>query len=249
MKQNRFLAGLILMVLLGFCQMAGRESAWREGRQLYAEGRFQEALERFDGLLSESDHWRIHYNIGNCLYKLDRFLEAKISYARAWKIAPGQRSILKNLSVVNSRLGFTDELLKQTLFEKGLGMIDGVLSPGLGAALLILSLFLFNGSLFLWMRRRLIRPARYIFVVSLLLIIILGAYTFHGRAAIERHDLAVVHDSAASLFSGPGEHHTALFSLPQGLIVHIQERGAKWLRVKAGKDVSGWIKPEWLTLL
>jgi len=249
------LRGLIFFLSflsLGTVGIIGQEPSsahWREGQRLYAQGRFQDALLQFEQVLTHTDHWRVHYNVGNCLYKLDRFLEAKIAFARAWKTAPWQRSIRNNLSVVNARLGFQDEILKQTLVYKWLGILDGVLYPQLAAVLLIISLFLFNASLFFWLRRHWVRPARYVFVLSLLLIVLLGAYTFHCQTILNRQDLAVVSGQGASLFSGPGEHHTALFSLPKGLIVKVREQGDQWLRVKAGSEVSGWIKPELLTLL
>ena len=246
---GRFLPCLLLLAVTGLWSGEQAMQTWNTGLRLYAEGQFEDALASFETLLPESDHWRIHYNIGNCLFRLERFLEAKIAYARAWKTAPGQRSVRKNLMIVNARLGLEDELLKQPFLEKAVARLDSLLPPQTGAVLLIVFLFLFNLALFFWIRQRLVRLARYALVLFLLLAIVSAVSVFHFRSMVDRDDLAVVRGTDASLFSGPGEHHTALFSLPRGLIVHVRERGDQWLRVRAGRDVAGWIRPELLIVL
>lgn len=244
------LSWFVALMLFSVPVLNGVEpDSWQEGQKLYGEGRYQEALVQFEKLLPQYDHWRVHYNIGNCLFKLQRFLDAKIAYARAWKTAPGQSSVRRNLLVVNARLGFEDELLKQSFFERLLVGIDRFVSVRFSALMLIVSLLVLNLSVFFWLRRRLVRPARYLFVLSLFLAVVFGVHTTYAKASLLRQDLAVVQGGRASLYSGPGEHHTALFSLPKGLIVRIREESTHWLRVTAGKEVSGWIKPEWLIKL
>lgn len=239
----------VLMVLMAVGLAAQEPDPWREGRDLYGEGRYQEALERFRSLLPRYDNWKIHYNIGNCLFKLQQTLEAKLAYARAWKTAPGNPSVRRNLQVVNARLGFEDELLKQSFLERVLAGVDRIVPLNLSALMLVLSLLLLNVSVFFWMRRRLVRPARYLFLISLVLAVFFGIHTAYAKESLTRSDLAVVQEAGVSVYSGPGEHHTALFSLPGGLIVRIREEGANWMRVTAGKEVSGWIRPEWLIRL
>ncbi len=249
MRRTGFRFIVVLLALGAAVLAADPQELWRQGRSSYDQGKYAEALACFEKMQATSNHWRIQYNIGNCLFRLERYLPAKIAYARAWKTAPTQAPLLGNLAVVNARLGFEDELLKPDFLTRLIGGLGGYLPVRWSAVLLILSLWSLNLAVFFWMRRRLLRPARYAFVVSLLLVTVLAAHVCYNRSLAARQDLAVVEGDAVSLYSGPGLGNTALFSLPQGLIVKIRERGGQWLRVTAGKEVSGWIKADSLTVL
>lgn len=246
---KRLTLGILVLLSLLANPLAGAGKGpdlWSQGQSLYAAGDFEAALSRFQELQKQSDHWRIHANIGNCFYKLERLLEAKAAWIRAWSRRPGHPALVKNLKVVNQRLGVDDLLLRQSLWQKAAAALGRMVSLPTGALLLILFLFLFNGALFFWMRGRWVRPARYAVLLSFLMISLLGIHQELARRQLQRQDLTVIKAENVSLYSGPGDHHTPLFSLPRGLTVEIRERGERWLRVTAGNEVAGWVRPEWL---
>jgi tetratricopeptide (TPR) repeat protein len=239
---------LLLAALSAAVEAETPGDLWRQGHSLYASGQYEAALGRFQALQKQSDHWRIHANLGNCLFKLDRHLEAKAAWIRAWGLKPGHSALVKNLAVVNARLGVEDLLLRQNLWQKAASRLESLFSLSLGALLLIAALFVFNAALLLWIQGRLVRPARYAVLLTFLLSIFLGTHQAVARGKLLHRDLAVVRAEKVSLYSGPGDHHTPLFALPRGLTVEIRERRDRWLRVAAGNDVAGWVRPDWLII-
>lgn len=74
---------VICLLAIHSVQAGSVHSKVKEGNKLFAEGKFDEALNRYqDALLSDPESPLIHYNIGNTLYKKKKYEEAIRSFQK-----------------------------------------------------------------------------------------------------------------------------------------------------------------------
>jgi hypothetical protein len=174
--------------------------------------------------------------------KLERFVEAKIHYLRALRLAPTRRIIRENLAYADERMGHTT-LSSRPGFLLNLWQHFSAWVPlNVISFLLIVAVFLLNAFLILllWRGRR--RWRLYGLGFSLAAALSLAALEKVYTHRADLRDTAVVTRSEARLRSGPGREHTVLFTLRSGLDVRILESREQWLQVAAGEDVAGWIE-------
>ena len=103
---------LWLLPQLGWGQ-AGRDEVL-EGNGLFAEGRFEEAHEKYQQALDEDpSSAAIRYNLGDAEYKKSLYEEAIQAYQDALRINPDDRDAKHNLEFVRSKLEEQEQQDKQ----------------------------------------------------------------------------------------------------------------------------------------
>ena len=238
-------AFVFLMVgfFVGGSAWAGEnQSVFDSANRLYGQNDFQGALKIYHRLENNVKSWKLYYNIGNCHFKLNHFVQAKIYYLRAKKVKPFHPSIEKNIRIVNTR--FEDKISERKIdFINRLWLqIESWIPLDVISGLLVLFLFLLNGSIFLWMKRGSRKLAVYGFFFFLLVSVFIGSYHIYRVKKSNIRYTAVVVRPDAQLRSGPGENNTVLFSVHPGLTVKIVESSGEWFQVSASSDIAGWIR-------
>jgi tetratricopeptide (TPR) repeat protein len=77
---------------------AAEDPAFAKANQAYAEGRFQEAAEGYQGLVrSGRRHANLFYNLGNASFRLEDFGQAILNYERALALDPDHPEATANL--------------------------------------------------------------------------------------------------------------------------------------------------------
>lgn len=75
---------LILTVIFTGSAVAGGRPKVKEGNKYYAQGKFDQALNKYqDALIDDPESPEIHFNIGDALYKKKKYQEALKSYQKA----------------------------------------------------------------------------------------------------------------------------------------------------------------------
>ena len=89
-----FIGILVLAVMVA----SGEDFQQRfdSANDLYEKGLYTEALELYRTVENSMFSWKLYYNMGNCQFKLNRFIEAKICYLKARQLKPLQPSIGNN---------------------------------------------------------------------------------------------------------------------------------------------------------
>jgi tetratricopeptide (TPR) repeat protein len=83
------------------------ELQFNQGTVLYAQGRYEEALEKFDDALLTADYnveAATHYNMGNTLFKMGDYPKAIESYQNALEINPEDMDAKFNLELARKML-------------------------------------------------------------------------------------------------------------------------------------------------
>lgn len=240
---------VVTLLILGFFVQihAGGDDAetfFSRANQLYENKDYPRALELYQEVEKELSHWLVFYNMGNCYYKLDHFVRAKIYYLRALRLNPSEPDIKKNLQVVNQHFRDRVEEQKPDFISRIMLKIESVLSLNLLAFCLLLLVILLNGFIFLLATRGRRKWLLYGISFCLVFILINGSYLMHRQAKKQRHPLAVVVSEKAELKSGPGRDNTVLFQVHPGLKVRIIDQNRNWLQVSASDKIAGWIEAE-----
>ena len=239
-------AGLLLLIAAGSASPKG-DFATANGH--YQAGRYETALKMYLDIDRQLANWQVLYNIGNCYFKLNRPLQAKIYYLRARKYKPLDRSIAKNIAIVNR--SFADIIAPETpdFISRSIQVLQARLSLNTLSLLLLMAILLLNGFLFLLLKQGGRKKIIYGLAFSLLLSLALGAYHVQRIASLKQTTAAVVSAVHPVLRSGPGESNTELFKIHSGLEVKILDRRRDWVQVAASPQVAGWIELKSLTLI
>jgi tetratricopeptide (TPR) repeat protein len=237
------------LLLLASTGVASPQEDFAMANGHFQAGRYEAALKIYQAIDGRLAHWKVLYNIGNCYAKLGRPLDAKIHYLRARKYRPLDRSIAKNIALVNKR--FADVLAPETpdFLSRAIQVLQASFSVNLLGLLLLLAVLLLNVFLFLLLAKGRKKKILYGLSFSLLLSLALGTWLFTRVSALEQTTTAVVRKADAVLRSGPGASNTELFKVHAGLEVKILERRREWVQVTASPQVAGWVELEDLTLI
>jgi tetratricopeptide (TPR) repeat protein len=242
---------LFVVWLLGLAAVGGAavKDDFSAANSHYEAGRFGEALRIYLRINRQVTNWKVLYNIGNCYFKLDQPLAAKIHYLRARKFRPLDRSIDRNIAIVNKR--FKDVIVPETpdFVSRVIQVLQATLELNTLSLLLLASILLLNIFLFLLLKKGKRKKIIYGLAFSLSLSLVLGAYHTSRVSGQRQTSIAVVSAANAVLRSGPGEGNTELFKVNPGLEVKILERSRDWVQVAASPQVAGWIELKLLTLI
>jgi len=217
-----------------------------KANQLYEEGKYAEALNQYLEIEKTTSHWRVFYNMGNCYYKLDQPVRAKIYYLKARRLEPFEPSIQKNIEIVNKQLKDNIPSPKPDFISRLLLRIESILSLNILSVTLLLLVVIFNGFVFMLIKKGKNRFILYGVSFSLILVLLFTGYHIHRVNKYNQRNIAVIIKEDAQLRSGPGENNTVLFKVNPGLEVKIIDQGGnkKWLQVSASSEIAGWIEAE-----
>jgi tetratricopeptide (TPR) repeat protein len=249
MKAKKAILFCALLALLAAVASAGVQEDFNAANRKYEQGRFAEALSIYLGINRQVMDWKVLFNIGNCHYKLENFLSAKIYYLKARKLRPMERSISKNIAMVNRRFPAAVAPANPDFVTRALQVLESELSLNGLSVLLLLAFLLLNILLFLLLKRGKNKKIIYAAAFTLLLVLALGAYHISRVAALGQSAGAMIIEENSLLRSGPGEDNTVLFKVDPGLEVQIIDRTRDWVQVTASAQIAGWIEIKRLALI
>jgi tetratricopeptide (TPR) repeat protein len=217
---------------------------FRTANQLYEEGKYAEALSIYHSIESGGIHWKLYYNIGNCYYKLNKFVKAKIYYLKAQKVEAFNDSIKNNIQLVDKILNIKITEEKPDFLTRATLKIESVISMNIISVVFILIIFILNVFIFFLIKKGKSRLLLYGFSFSLLLVFLIGMYHIHRVNRINQENIAVILKPKSELRSGPGDTNTILFDVNPGVKVKIIDTSRDWFQVSASSQIAGWIKKD-----
>jgi tetratricopeptide (TPR) repeat protein len=248
--KKRFLIISILMLLViivtGSRQLFAAGDNFQErfnkAGQLYEEAKYAEALAAYQDIERSLSHWKLFYNMGNCYYKMNNFVRAKIYYLRAERLNPFEASIQKNIDIVDKQ--FNDKIGEERPdFLTRLALrIESVISLNVLSVILLIVVIILNTFIFLLIKKGKSRFRLYGVSFSLVIVLVIGGYHIYRTGKQELRNTAVIVKADSELRSGPGENNTILFKVNPGLRVKIIEKSKSWVQVSASAQVAGWLE-------
>lgn len=220
------------------------QARFDQANRLYEEGKFSGALELYREIEKTEPHWKLFYNMGNCYYKSNELIRAKIYYLKARRLAPTEASILNNIEIVNRLINDKIPTVKTDFMNRVVMRIESFLVLDAVSVILILLILVLNGFIFLWIRHGGRRWIVYGISFSLVFVIVTGVYHYYRVEKFDDRNVGVVIKDNSQLRSGPGENNTVLFKVNPGLEVKIIEKSRNWIQISASSEIAGWIEAE-----
>lgn len=233
------LAALLLL-------LSDAREVFTEAEGLYNEGRFSEAVARYESLRAQGvADAALFYNLGNACFKSGRLGSAILNYERALRLAPGDEDARANLAFANELIADAPERPELPAYLAWAVAIYRALSADACAALLTLS-FLVAGAgstalmLDRWPRWRV--TFLYVLAGMAFLALASGAFLAAKLSAASGREEVIVLAPRSEVRSGPGEANPQLAEIHEGLKLVVRGEREDWLQVTLPNGLTGWVK-------
>lgn len=228
----------MIALVLAAALVATPRDAYNQGNRLYAAKDYAGAAAAYREALTGGHDARVHYNLGNALFKSGKIGEAILNYRRATALAPRDRDVADNLAFARA---YRLDRFPQTQNPLAL-VLDRVFhrlsyaESALGAALLAAFAALLLAAWIVWRRAALGIGAAVLGAGALFCFV-----TQQVWAADVGAQPAVVIVSEVSAASGPSDEAKQILLLHDGTEVRIRETRGEYMLVQVPGG-GGWIK-------
>ena len=221
------------------------DSVFNKSNELYSSNMFQDALDGYMSLLGQDISSKVlHYNIGNCYYKLDKLGYARLSYEKAKLYDSTDKDILHNLQVIEGNL--IDEIIAVPEFfiisiVKDINSIFSASQWGyvflfaLYLNVLLFILFLFSFSI--EMKVNILRSLFF----SVIFFLTATFFMFYSNSKSKYLDGVLVDDNTY-VKTAPSLSSTDYFIIHEGIKFQIIDTVDNWSRILLSDGKDGWIE-------
>ncbi|HET8804770.1 MAG TPA: tetratricopeptide repeat protein [Aequorivita sp.] len=247
-KQFKFLKKTILsllMVFISFSTFSQNENLFNQGKELYKNGKYQQAIAAWMQILDKGEHSaELYFNLGNAQYKLNHIGPSVYYYEKALQLSPNDPDIKNNLAFAENARIDSIEPLPKTVFAKWYNSISGIFTFN-GWAILAVSFSIFFVALFLFYYFAFSeRRKRLLFVGSMFIGILLIAsltMAFFTYGDYSKNQPAVIFASEIEVKTEPSMGSNVAFTLHEGTKVQILAQDGNWYRIILEDGKDGWI--------
>lgn len=237
---------MVLMLSAAALHAETAEQAFDQANQLYQQGKFTDAIEKYEAILQSGlVSAELYYNLGNAYYKTGNIGKAILNYERALRLQPNDDDIVHNLQLANlmltDRIEPTPRLFIWDWWEgiKGAFSLSGITWIAYVIFLLVL------GSIATVLLAGTYALRRVGFSAALGGAVLLGIalVIFFGKLDdVQRSDLAIVTANITTIKNSPDPKSTDAFVLHSGVKVLITDRVNEWLKIRLADGKVGWIE-------
>ncbi len=215
------------------------EELFFSANQLYKEGKYQEALEKYlelEKLGVKSGH--LYYNAGNACFRLKTIGYAVLYYERARILLPRDEDLDYNLKFVRNMtkdvIEKNDDILSMVFF-----WLDSVTLREVFTVFIIINIaFWISLTVRIFIKEE---WAYYLVIVALVLWIVSGSSFGKKWYDIAADNRAVILSEETDVLSGPDSGDTVLFKLHEGTVVNYEREEAGWYLISLPDNKRGWV--------
>jgi hypothetical protein len=253
-RSGRFvLVAFLSLTRVGLAKGGDITQLFQSANQLYSQGNFKEAIERYRRI-TESNFVNevVYYNLANAYFKQNQIGLAILYYEKAGKLAPGDREISENLELARTRIVDKVESSQDSFPVKLVVALTNLLPLDVETALAVTLFVLANSlfGLFVTTRSGRVRRTSMLGIAVLLPVFLIVSVSNIYRIYQLKTDLkAIVVTEKADVLSGPGPDNPTLFSIHEGLKVKVQNQLDQWVQISLENGWTGWIKSDTLGII
>jgi tetratricopeptide (TPR) repeat protein len=237
----------VIILLLSSASWATAQEAgahlYNQANRLYAEERFQEALESYQQVAATGvEDANLFYNLGNASFKSDHLGRAILWYERARRLDPRDPDIRNNLRFANAVKQDRDPVPDNIVWSAVVGTFQ---YPTLNELCVALSVFFVSMFVLAVVRLRAQGRATAGWVAAFAIVValtVMDASWLGGRLyqrATAQEAIVIAAEVAAR--SGPDERQTSVFVIHEGTKVRIERHRAEWVLVRLANGLGGWL--------
>ncbi|WP_034060681.1 tetratricopeptide repeat protein [Lacinutrix jangbogonensis] len=237
----------ILYILLFFfgSLSAQNEKIFDQANTLYNEGKYAEALDRYEVVLNSDKHSaELYFNIANAHYKLNHIAPSVYYYEKALALKPKDKDILNNLAFANNMRIDAIANLPEVGLARFIKKATKSLSFDNWAKLTVALVVLFVLFYLLYYFTFGTGKKRFYFVTSTLSIIfacVALIFTFYNYSLAKKNNPAIVFSQESQVKSEPNVRSDGTFVLHEGTKVQVLDSVNNWNKIKLSDGKTGWI--------
>lgn len=226
---------------------------FEEGNALYNQGKYAEAIAKYELLLDKDTHSSaLYFNLANAHYKLNNVAPTIYYYEKAKLLNPNDKDIQNNLNFAQNMTIDAIDNVSEVGFSRLFNNMINTFSANIwskiavGGVLFFVILFLIYHFAYGTTQKRVA------FIVSILSIIVsLFSITmaFQKNSLEEKNNPAIVFAQESRVKTDPNKTSEELFRLHEGTKIQVLEAYDDWYKVEIADKTTGWILAEDIRLL
>ena len=216
------------------------DNLFKKGTEFYDSGNYQMAIAYFDSLISSGTiSSEIHYNKGNCYFKLDSLALAIVEYERGLNINPKDLDIVYNLKICNDLIIDDINQLPELFYKQWFSNVFNTISIYNWQILIIISLILLIISLIATKIKTNNNLKIFNTFLSVIIAISLTIY-FIGNFTEKNNIQAIVKENVVNIRSAPSAESSVQFTIHSGTKVVIIDAVENWFNISIADGRKGW---------
>lgn len=238
----------IFIMLFSTGVFAQNQSLFEQGNELYNQGKYAEAIEKYKAILETNNHSEaLYFNLANAHYKLNHIAPSIFYYEKALKLAPEDQDIKNNLAFAKNMTIDDIDTIPDAGFSKLIKKITDIMSfdnwakAAVGSVIIFVLLILLYYFTYSTNKKRLafITSNIFLFVAATSLLI-----AFHKYNLSKNDKPAIVFAQETVIKGEPNSRSQELFRLHEGTKVQILDTINQWKKIKLADGKTGWIENE-----
>ncbi len=238
---------LLIATSAGAMDRTAADSLTARADRAYSTGDHAIALQLYDSVLTAYTSAGLHYNIGNCHFKLQDIPRAILHYERALKLSPGDEDIRNNLELARQQIVDRVNEMPRASLGNTVGRFFGGsdLDQWAWRSVWIwcITILLLIGA---WISAR---PAlrRSLLAIAAICLLATAISVLFGVAAhrhLNANDEAILLAPVVDVRSEPAATATTLFVIHKGIKVNVLQQSGDWAEISLLNGNVGWVPVE-----
>jgi tetratricopeptide (TPR) repeat protein len=238
----------IYIALFSTVIFAQNQSLFEQGNQLYNDGKYAEAIEKYQAILNTNNHSEaLYFNLANSHYKLNHIAPSIYYYEKALQLAPDDQDIKNNLAFAKNMTIDAIDVLPEAGFSKLSKKVTDIMSfdnwakVAVGSVLMFVIIFLLYYVTYSTGKKRLAFITSNLFLFLAIFSVVIA---FHKYNLSKKDQPAIVFAQETVIKSEPNKRSQELFRLHEGTKVQILDTVNQWKEIKLADGKIGWIENE-----
>lgn len=243
----------ILTFITSVLGSAQNQSLFEEANDLYNNGKYSEAIQKYEAILNNGEHSsEVYFNLGNSHYKLNNIAPSIFYYEKALQLSPNDQEIINNLGYAQNMTIDAIEKVPELGLSRFLKKAINLFSFDTWALLTVLFVLLLVVFFLIYYFTHSTNRKRVSFISSLSFTAIAClclAFAFQKFSMDKKNKPAIVFAQEALVRTDPNLSGSEAFRLHEGTKVQVLDTVNNWKKIKIADGKSGWIVSDDIKLL
>lgn len=244
---------VFIIALFSVFTNAQNDALFKEGNTLYNQGKYAEAIDKYEAVLKTKEHSEaLYFNLANAHYKLNNIAPSIYYYEKAKLLNPNDSEITNNLSFAENMTIDAIDKVPEVGFSRIFKNMANTFSADGWAKLAVTGVILFVLLFLFYHFTQVTSQKRISFVLSIIAIAfgLFSVVMAYQKNGIEKADNpAIVFAQESRVKADPNKTSEEVFRLHEGTKLQVLETYDDWRKIEISDKTTGWIMSDDIKLL